>query len=114
MIKRIGAKRWQLLHRLLYVIVPLGVLHYFWMKAGKHDTVLPIFFAIGVALLLLIRGDFIGSLKMYPPLIPILFLVTIIFLRTIKPNWITKTFLSNCCLLVLATIIINYAIKLIA
>lgn len=55
MIKRLGAKRWQLLHKSIYVIVPLGVLHYFWMKAGKHDTVLPITFAVLVAVLLLMR-----------------------------------------------------------
>jgi sulfoxide reductase heme-binding subunit YedZ len=32
MIKRLGGKRWQLLHRLIYLIVPAGVLHYYWMK----------------------------------------------------------------------------------
>jgi sulfoxide reductase heme-binding subunit YedZ len=55
MIKRLGAKRWQLLHKLIYITVSLGVLHYFWMKAGKHDFNKPILFAVIVAVLLLIR-----------------------------------------------------------
>ncbi len=54
MIKRLGGKRWQWLHRLIYVIVPLGVLHYFWMKAGKHDFSQPVLFGIIVAALLMI------------------------------------------------------------
>ncbi len=55
MIKRLGGKRWQWLHRMVYVIVPLGILHYFWMKAGKHDFFQPIIFGTIVAALLLIR-----------------------------------------------------------
>jgi len=55
MIKRLGGKRWQWLHRMIYVIVPLGVLHYFWMKAGKHDFSQPVLFGIIVAALLMIR-----------------------------------------------------------
>lgn len=55
MIKRIGAKRWQWLHRLVYFIVPLGVLHYFWMKAGKHDFSQPWLFAGIVTILLGLR-----------------------------------------------------------
>jgi len=55
MIKRVGAKRWQLLHRLIYVIASLGVLHYFWMKAGKHDFAQPTLFGAIVAVLLLMR-----------------------------------------------------------
>lgn len=34
MIKRIGAKRWQRLHRLIYIIAPLAVLHFFMMRKG--------------------------------------------------------------------------------
>ena len=36
-IKAMGAKRWQLLHKLVYVIAGLGLLHFFWMRAGKND-----------------------------------------------------------------------------
>jgi sulfoxide reductase heme-binding subunit YedZ len=36
-IKALGAKRWQTLHKLVYVIAGLGLLHFFWMRAGKND-----------------------------------------------------------------------------
>lgn len=36
-IKALGAKRWQTLHRSVYAVVLLGLLHFFWMKAGKND-----------------------------------------------------------------------------
>lgn len=55
MIKRLGGKRWQLLHRLIYLIAPLGILHYWWMKAGKNDFSQPILFGLIVATLLLLR-----------------------------------------------------------
>jgi hypothetical protein len=35
--KAMGAKRWQLLHKLVYVIAGLGILHFFWMRAGKNN-----------------------------------------------------------------------------
>ena len=52
MIRRLGGKRWQWLHRLIYLIAPLGILHFWWMKAGKHNFTEPIIFGIIVALLL--------------------------------------------------------------
>ena len=55
MIRRLGAKRWQWLHRLVYLIVPLGVLHFWWMKAGKNLLAQPILFTAIVAALLLSR-----------------------------------------------------------
>lgn len=36
-IKTLGAKRWQLLHRLVYAVAGLAILHFFWMRAGKND-----------------------------------------------------------------------------
>jgi sulfoxide reductase heme-binding subunit YedZ len=36
-IKWMGAKNWQLLHKLVYVIAGLGILHFFWMRAGKNN-----------------------------------------------------------------------------
>jgi methionine sulfoxide reductase heme-binding subunit len=36
-IKMMGARRWQWLHRLVYVVAALAVLHFFWMRAGKND-----------------------------------------------------------------------------
>jgi sulfoxide reductase heme-binding subunit YedZ len=36
-IKALGAKRWQLLHRLVYGVAGLALLHFFWMRAGKNN-----------------------------------------------------------------------------
>ena len=36
-IKAMGVKRWQLLHKLVYLIAGLGLLHFFWMRAGKNN-----------------------------------------------------------------------------
>ena len=36
-IKALGVKRWQKLHKLIYLIAGLGILHFFWMRAGKHN-----------------------------------------------------------------------------
>lgn len=36
-IRRLGAKRWQMLHKLVYLIAGLGLLHFFWMRSGKND-----------------------------------------------------------------------------
>ena len=36
-IKAIGAKRWQTLHKLVYIVAGLGLLHFFWMRAGKNN-----------------------------------------------------------------------------
>jgi len=52
MVKRLGAKRWQALHRCVYAVAPLAVLHYWWHKAGKNDLIEPAVFAVIVAVLL--------------------------------------------------------------
>ncbi len=36
-IKALGAMRWQALHRAVYAIVLLALLHFFWMRAAKHN-----------------------------------------------------------------------------
>jgi sulfoxide reductase heme-binding subunit YedZ len=36
-IRFLGAARWQALHRLVYAVAGLAVLHFFWMRAGKHN-----------------------------------------------------------------------------
>lgn len=36
-IRKLGAKRWQMLHKLIYLIAGLGILHFFWMRSGKND-----------------------------------------------------------------------------
>ncbi|CAN7596725.1 MULTISPECIES: sulfite oxidase heme-binding subunit YedZ [unclassified Variovorax] len=51
-IKALGAKRWQTLHKLVYVIAGLGLLHFFWMRAGKNDFAEVFVYAAIIALLL--------------------------------------------------------------
>ena len=36
MLRRTGGKRWQQLHRSVYAVAALAVLHFFWMRAGKQ------------------------------------------------------------------------------
>lgn len=36
-IRWLGVKRWQWLHRLVYAVAVLAVLHFFWMRAGKNN-----------------------------------------------------------------------------
>ncbi|MDH4479197.1 MAG: sulfoxide reductase heme-binding subunit YedZ [Rhodoferax sp.] len=36
-IRALGSVRWRNLHRLVYAIAVLAVLHFFWMRAGKRD-----------------------------------------------------------------------------
>jgi sulfoxide reductase heme-binding subunit YedZ len=54
MIKRLG-RNWARLHKLIYVVAPLAILHYWWMKAGKHNFEQPIVWGSVVAVLLLLR-----------------------------------------------------------
>ena len=49
-IRRMGGKRWQRLHRLIYVTACAGVIHYYWLV--KSDIRLPALYGLLVALLL--------------------------------------------------------------
>jgi len=50
-----GPKRWRFLHRLVYVIAPLAVLHFYWMRASKHRLEDVWLYGSILALLLLFR-----------------------------------------------------------
>jgi sulfoxide reductase heme-binding subunit YedZ len=50
MVKRLGGKRWAALHRVVYVVVALGIIH-FWM-AVKRDITDPLIYGSVVAALL--------------------------------------------------------------
>src|SRR5207249_1290847 len=52
-IRRLGGKRWQLLHRLIYFTAIAGVIHYYWLV--KSDIRLPLLYATLVGVLLLWR-----------------------------------------------------------
>ncbi len=51
-IKWLGAPRWQALHRAVYAVALLGLLHFFWMRAGKNDYAEVAVYAAVVAVLL--------------------------------------------------------------
>ena len=53
MVRRLGSARWQLLHRLVYVIATLGVVHFWWLV--KKDIREPAVFAIVLTILLGVR-----------------------------------------------------------
>jgi sulfoxide reductase heme-binding subunit YedZ len=53
MIRRLGGKRWQTLHRLVYASAIAGVVHYYWLV--KADVSRPLTYAAVVALLLAFR-----------------------------------------------------------
>jgi len=36
-IRRLGSQNWQRLHRLVYAIALMALLHFFWMRAAKHN-----------------------------------------------------------------------------
>ncbi len=52
-IRRLGGKRWQWLHRLIYITAIAGVVHYYWLV--KSDVRVPLRYAVIVGLLLLYR-----------------------------------------------------------
>ena len=51
-IKALGAARWQALHRAVYAIVLLGLLHFFWMRAAKHRFAEVAVYAVVIGVLL--------------------------------------------------------------
>jgi len=57
-IRRLGGKRWQALHRAIYVSAICGVIHYYWLV--KSDVRKPLFYGALVAVLLIWRfGDWL-------------------------------------------------------
>jgi sulfoxide reductase heme-binding subunit YedZ len=57
-IRRLGGKRWALLHRAVYLTAILGVIHYYWLV--KSDVTKPLQYAWMVGILLAWRvGDWL-------------------------------------------------------
>ena len=66
-IKAMTAKHWQRLHKLVYLIAGLGVLHFFWMRAGKNDFAEVFIYAFIIAALLGWRfQQFLKKKKLQP------------------------------------------------
>ena len=51
-VKALGAARWRQLHRLVYAIALLGLLHFFWMRSAKNNFAEVAVYAVIIALLL--------------------------------------------------------------
>jgi methionine sulfoxide reductase heme-binding subunit len=57
-IRRLGGRRWRMIHRAIYASAILGVIHYYWLV--KSDERKPLFYGALVAILLLWRvGDWL-------------------------------------------------------
>jgi sulfoxide reductase heme-binding subunit YedZ len=52
-VRRLGGKRWQRLHRLVYLATAAGLVHYFWLV--KKDVTDPIYWAVALLALLALR-----------------------------------------------------------
>jgi len=54
-VRRLGGRNWQRLHRLVYAVAVLAVVHFWWQKAAKNDFGEPFAYALVVGLLLGVR-----------------------------------------------------------
>ena len=54
-IRTLGAKRWRILHKGVFVVVLLGLLHFYWMRASKHRFEDVINYALVLSCLMLYR-----------------------------------------------------------
>ncbi len=51
-IKALGAKRWQALHKAVYAVSVIALLHFIWMRAGKNNFGEPAIYGVILAVLL--------------------------------------------------------------
>ena len=51
-VRWLGGRRWQWLHRAVYLVAPLAILHFYWMRAGKQNFTDVVMYALVLALLL--------------------------------------------------------------
>jgi sulfoxide reductase heme-binding subunit YedZ len=66
-IRAMGGKRWQALHKLVYAVALLGLLHFYWKKAAKNDVGEVMVYAVILAVLLgwrvMRKGGVLGMLR---------------------------------------------------
>ncbi|HXW55688.1 MAG TPA: protein-methionine-sulfoxide reductase heme-binding subunit MsrQ [Candidatus Cybelea sp.] len=65
-IRRLGGKRWQLLHRAIYLTAICGVIHYYWLVKSDVRKPLEYAFLVGVLLAWRLWAWFSGSRKAVP------------------------------------------------
>jgi sulfoxide reductase heme-binding subunit YedZ len=51
-VRWLGGRRWQWLHRAVYLVAPLAILHFYWMRAGKQNFNDVVMYALVLAVLL--------------------------------------------------------------
>lgn len=51
-IRKLGGRRWQMLHKLVYAVALLGLLHFYWKKSAKNDVGEVMVYAVILAVLL--------------------------------------------------------------
>ena len=51
-VRWLGGRRWQWLHRAVYLVAPLAILHFYWMRAGKQNFTDVLIYGLVLALLL--------------------------------------------------------------
>lgn len=54
-VRWLGGRAWRDLHKLTYVIGPVALLHFWWMRAGKNDLLEPAIYALVIGGLLAAR-----------------------------------------------------------
>ena len=54
-VRALGGRAWRSLHRLVYVVAPLALLHFFWMRSGKNDQAEVLVYGLILGVLLLER-----------------------------------------------------------
>ena len=66
-IRALGGRKWQALHKLVYAVALLGLLHFYWKKSIKNDVSEVMVYAVILAVLLgwrvMRRGGFAGLLR---------------------------------------------------
>lgn len=55
MVRRLGGRNWQRLHRLVYAVALAAILHYWWQKAAKNDLHQVTLYALVIGALLGVR-----------------------------------------------------------
>ncbi|WP_290676189.1 sulfite oxidase heme-binding subunit YedZ [Aquabacterium sp.] len=66
-IRKLGGRQWQALHKLVYAVALLGLLHFYWKKSAKNDVSEVMVYAVILAVLLgwraMRKGGVMGMLK---------------------------------------------------
>ena len=60
-IRAMGGRNWQRLHKLVYLVAMLGLLHFYWKKAAKNDTDEVMVYAVILAVLFFLPGGLFGA-----------------------------------------------------